>query len=113
MSKIFVCISILFFPRRSSDIKINSLQTVIVIRNLGFTTGQLHNDYKQAEAEVVPSSNSVKMKFSKDIVPVHAILEEITTWCSLSRGQIVQISTKNSILSYFALGLVKIRPTVP
>ena len=54
-----------------------------------------------------------KNTLRQDIVPVHAILDEITTWFSLSRGQIVKISIKNSILSNFALGKVKIRPTVP
>ena len=53
------------------------------------------------------------MTMYADIVPVHAILDEITTWFSLSRGQIVQISTKNSILSYFTLWKIIIRPTVP
>ena len=38
-----------------------------------------------------------------DIVPVNTNFTIITTWFSLSRGQIVKISIKNSILSNFAL----------
>ena len=46
-----------------------------------------------------------------DIVPAHANFAKITTWFSLSHGQIVQISTKNSILSYFALWKITSPPS--
>ena len=50
---------------------------------------------KSQRDQVVTASKPSKplLTYSlKDIVPVHAIFTKITTWFSLSRGQIVKIS---------------------